>query len=340
MADLNIGGNRVLARWLAKNGPNINSFVWRRLFRDIPVMTQTGKFLDVDDGFGFAGDVDGIIRAPGDPYYGEEEISFSESTGWSLRDFGRSANVDKVYDDRWADAELALLNAANLRKRQILSRELLIRFNMRMERYAQSIAQDATTTFASYTAAVAGAAQWDNYSSSSSDPADQAEIAIESIENATGLDLSTPEARAAQGVTLKVLMNAETARKTRRHPKVTDKVMYTDRIVNKGSMDHLRLVLGADEIIVGNTRLNSAEEGQTASVANLWTDSVLFFLDQAVVIPETPQTCLARFRDDSGADAMVEVESVSSKVDNLSVGLQCDLKAFASKGYLFTDVLS
>ena len=338
MSTLNITGNQDLAGWIQRLGPSVGHFVYRRLFPEIQVPEKEGNFLRQLQGFGAADPADGIMRAAGDPHYKQVDIAFDRTTGWALEDLGLSTPVDRVYDDRFGDADLKVI-----RVRRVKASELHFRYHLGLERIAIAAATDTSSVFTGdNTDALITATQWDNYDSATSDPVENADQAREVVENGTGYAiLPNGERDMSNGVRWVATMNAATFRKLRKHPKVLSNVQTNANLVQRASLAQVAQALDVDEVIIAGGKANSAAPGAAESVAALWPNSVGFYLLQPSVTPQSPQTCLGRFVMDDGVDLAVNTERISDKVDSLYLGRPQQFQVpVAAAGFVLTNVLS
>ena len=70
------------------------------------------------------------------------------------------------------------------------------------------------------------------------------------------------------------VMNAAVFRALRKHPKVLSNAQTAANLVTRASLAQVAAALDVDEVIVAGGYANSANAGQTASVAEVWTDTI------------------------------------------------------------------
>lgn len=126
------------------------------------------------------------------------------------------------------------------------------------EKRVADIMFDTSSTFSSYTSALTGGDQWDEYSTS--DPFSNVETAIDSvIQNS----LKYPNT---------MIMGREVFRKIRHHPDILDRVKYHGGPAEptKITTEHLAKAFDVEKCYVGYSVYNSANKGQTVSASYVW----------------------------------------------------------------------
>lgn len=105
---------------------------------------------------------------------------------------------------------------------------------------------------------LSGGDQWDDYTNST--PLDDIETAISDIVNATGQRPNT------------CWMGFETFRKLKAHPDVREQVKYTNggQLSDSAFVAFLKEFFMLNEVFVGTAIYDSADEGQTASLTQVW----------------------------------------------------------------------
>lgn len=117
---------------------------------------------------------------------------------------------------------------------------------------------------------LSGTAQFNDYSNS--DPLDKFKTAQQTVEDSTGMAPTV------------AVMNAKVKRTLMYHPALIE---FIRGQVNPGMMltdDELAKAMQVDRILVGRVKYNSAAEGQTASLSNVWGNNITF-----LVAPPSPQ---------------------------------------------------
>ncbi|MFQ5629816.1 MAG: hypothetical protein ACE5I1_13710 [bacterium] len=116
-----------------------------------------------------------------------------------------------------------------------------------------------TTTFASYTAALSTANQWDNYTSSDSDPIDDVETAKQNVLLNTGMPANT------------LIIGYQVYRYVRNHPEIIGRVKEAvGGEVKNVNERMLAVAFDLDRVLVGRATYNSANPGQSESDAFIW----------------------------------------------------------------------
>ena len=121
-----------------------------------------------------------------------------------------------------------------------------------------------TSTFSGYTSALSGNNRWDVYGTS--DPLADAETAKELVRAAVGIYPNT------------AIMGATVFSKLRNHPDVLARIVggSTSATPAQVTRENLAILLGVDKVLVGSAIYNSAPEGATDSMADIWGKFCLF----------------------------------------------------------------
>ena len=117
-----------------------------------------------------------------------------------------------------------------------------------------------TTTFTSQTSALTGTDRWSDLTNS--DPIGNAETARETVRAAIGRYPNTCTIGAAVWTKLK------------QHPDILERIKYTQKGII--TTDLVAALFGVDKLLVGGAIYNTAIEGQTASLSDVWGKFALF----------------------------------------------------------------
>ena len=202
--------------------------------------------------------------------YNRDDFEFETDT-YSCKEYGKESPVDdverKLYSRYFDAEEVATLRATNMLLRAREKRVSSQVFN--------------ATTFASYTGAVS--TEWDT--SATCTPRADVQDAIVSIRNATGAMANT--AIMAWSVFQNVLISAD----FKSHVQYTTPVLTLPLDVQK------RLVaqyMNIDNILVGNSVYDSANEGQSQSISDIWDDEYCMVAQLATNGRDLREPCLGR----------------------------------------------
>lgn len=115
-----------------------------------------------------------------------------------------------------------------------------------------------TGTFAGYTSAISGNDQWSAYGTS--DPVDDVYAGIEAVRQQIGLDANT------------VTIGQSVFRKLQNHPDILDRIKYTGSNAKPADVtaQALASIFGVDNVFVGKSVYNTAPEGKSASMSDIW----------------------------------------------------------------------
>jgi hypothetical protein len=314
----NLGVDRILSRYtlLLKNRPNM--FVADRALPQAVVNHPRGSFYTVDPGMAYASPGYGMLRTSGADFR-RITTDVSQSSLYTLAEYGISAPVDDV------DAAFAGSDALDLRQAATE-----IAWNAAMIERERDFAAllFSTATFSSYTAALSGTDRWDNASSS---PLTQADAAAESVRQNTGVPRSE----------LSLLVGAKVWDSLRKNTALTD--FYKNVVAGKTHLDEAAVAsaLGIKEVIVGSAVGNSAVEGATKSMENLWKKFALFYHKVDAPRPLTPHGVGACFTMAGRQPGRVERFREEPRSEVMLVSwLEDRVVTNASSGYLYSTVIS
>ena len=274
---LGIQFNPNLSAFTRLLGPPVSGLVSLdpRVVPLVPVSTMTGSFLELAGGFGYAADPHGIAMALDMERPPVIDVSISRTTGWSVGLQGLGVALTAV--------QRAALKGEGLSDPDRVCLAILNRhYHFARERTLAALLFN-TGTFATYTAALAAGVRWDT---AGGDPVADAETAKASIGLQSGDD---------SGIGVLLGFNAWKALRNNSVIRTYASRGSAAPIVGPIPDAKIAEALGVDFVVVGKAGLNSAREGQTVTPARLWGSYALFFRNQPTPIPETPQTCIARF---------------------------------------------
>ncbi len=314
----NLGVDRILSRWtlLLKNRPNM--FVADRCLPQSVVNHPRGTYYTVDPGMSYASPGYGLLRTSGADFR-RITTDVSQSSLYTLAEYGIESTVDDT------DREFAGSDALDLRQAATE-----IAWNAAMIERERDFAAllFSTSTFSGYTAALSGGTEWDN---SSSSPIDQADTACESIRQNTGVPRSE----------VSLLVGAKVWEALRKNAALTD--FYKNVIAGKTHLDEAAVAsaLGIKEVIVGSAVGNSAVEGATKSMANLWGKFALFYHKVDAPRALTPHGVGACFTMAGRQAGRVERFREEPRSEIMLVSwLEARVVTNASAGYLFSTAVS
>ena len=138
---------------------------------------------------------------------------------------------------------------------------------MVMKESAIATVCDDESTLTNYTTLVT-ATQWDNYASATSDPIGAIRTGVDSVRTNAGKRANT----------LIIAKNAVDYLLD--HPDIVDRLKYVNLADKANAFDALARIFGLDQILVGNSIYNSAVEGQTDSLSDIWSKfAVVAYID-------------------------------------------------------------
>ena len=315
-----LGVDRILSRYTRLLQNDKTSFVADRVLPQAVVNHPRGKYYSVTPGFGYAAPGYGLLRQSGSDFR-RVTTDVSQTDLYDLAEYGIEAPVDDI------DAVFAGSDALDLRQAatQIAFNDAMIQ----RERDCASLLFNSSSTFSSFTAAVATADRWNQ---STASPLTQADIAAESIRAQTGHPRSE----------ITLLVGAGCWRYLRAATALTD--FYKNVVAGKTHLDEATVAsaLGIKEVIVGNAVGNSAAEGLTASNADLWDeDQALFYVKVDNPRALAPHGIGATFTMSGRQPGRVERYREEPRKEIVLVSwLEARVVTTPGAGYLFTNVLN
>ena len=313
-----LGVDRILSRYtqLLKNQPNM--FVGDKALPTATVNHPRGKYYTVEPGFSYSSPGYGLLRTSG-ANFRRVTTDVSQSDLFDLKEYGIEAPVDDI------DREFAGSDALDLRQAATE-----IAFNKAMierERDFASLLFN-TATFSGFTAALTGTDRWDN---AASDPLSQVDTAVESIRQNTGVPRSE----------ISMLLGAKVWEACRKNTALTD--FYKNVVAGSKILDEATVAsaLGIKEIIVGRAVANSAAEGASASMADIWGKFALVYHKVDNPRPLTPHGVGACFSMAGRQAGRVERYREEPRQEIILVSyLEDRIVTNAKAGYLFSTVVS
>ncbi len=128
---------------------------------------------------------------------------------------------------------------------------------LRLEKAQADLATNSANYPSNHQVTLATADQWDNFTSSSSDPIDDIETAKEAIRASIGRYPNV------------VVMGAKVASKLKQHPKIVDRIKYTGRDV--ATPELLASLFGVSTVAFGG----AVYEDASGALADVWGKSVI-----------------------------------------------------------------
>lgn len=299
----------LLTQFVVQFAQEHGMFIGDKLFPTVPVSNESGTYYTFTSTKDFFTLPDKTERAPGTPY-GRGQLGVGTSTyatqedGWEIPVDDRiQDNALPPYDPRRSAAE----NAAEV---------VLLR---REKNIIDAITN--TTTFASYTEALSGNTQWDD---ENSEPIDKMDSICETIRGNCGLWPNT------------VVMPWDVWLKLKEHPVIIDRIKVTnDKIV---TVDLLARLFNVDRILLSQAAYNSAEEGQTVSLADMMSKKL--FVGYVAPSPDLTRPSVGYTIQKHGFLAKTyREEKVNSEIARSYVNEVQKIVA-AECGYLVTTVIS
>ena len=247
----NLGVDRILSRYtrLLANQPNM--FIADQCLPSSSVNSRSGKYYNLDGGFGYSSPGFGLLRTSGADFR-RITPDPTQVSAYEIKEYGLEGTVDDVDKQFGAADALDLKEAAT---HQTWNRAMVER-----ERNFASLLFSATT-FSGYTAALSSA-EWNV---AAGDPMANMDTAEASIRQNTGVPLSE----------CTMILGAEPWRALRRSSKLTDFYQYTVAGATALSEEQVAAALGLKAILVGRAVGNTANPGATETKADIWGNMAL-----------------------------------------------------------------
>lgn len=207
------------------------------------------------------------------------------------------------------------------------TKSLVAMINGELDIAVAAKAFDASTSFVSYTSALSGTTQWSDYTNS--DPIAAFQAAIDSVRANAGVRAN------------KAVMGKAVYDKLVNHPDIVDRIKYTQLGVATEML--LAKVFGLDEIIVGGSIYDSADEGQTSVMADIWGKNCLIYYapsSPSIMEPSTGYIIMEKLY--GGMTARVRRwEDEAREGEMVEAARSWDVKiTSAASGYLYTDAVA
>ena len=315
----NLASNRTLTNYTRLLSSRRANFIADMALPVARVAGRTGRFYNIAGGFGFNIDVDDMERVSMGEF-GRINIDVSQVSAYNLKEFGREAPVDDKDREAAGDDGLDLFKAAT----ELSWVNTMTGRELRMATLLFNV-----TTFAGFTAALAGTAQWDD---DASDPRVQADIAADSILKNTGVPLEECD----------LIVGIEPWRRLRRNKGLADVLQYTRSSAIRLSREEVAEALGCKSVIVGSAVYNTANENATTSNSYIWGKFALFRHAVPNPTPMAPHGLGATFSNKAvNPTGKVETYREEPRREIVLTSFDEDpIVTTASAGYLFSDVIS
>lgn len=287
-----------------------SQYVGRRLFPQFNTGEQSANYyvLDQANALNFPTN---IQRAPGSAYT-RSKMTISDDT-FATREYGHEESVDDRERKKYAiaiNADIAAVRRATA----------IILFNqeLRIKNKATGGSVPTATPSTKWNRALAG------------DPISDVDAAKTAIHKGCGMEANT------------MLVNRDVFNELKEHPKVLDKIKYSERGIV--TADILAAVFGVQQFLIAGVLYNSANEGQTLSAAYLWSDSVILAHVETAQDLQAPNfgRCFA-WSGETGPDGVLvesyRDDSIRSDVHRVRQDLDEKLVG-AAAGYHLSDVLT
>ena len=197
-----------------------------------------------------------------------------------------------------------------------------------MLNYEYRVAQQVTSgsNVGSYTTV---ASAWTTHATANSDPIGNVKTAINNVEDSMGVRPNS------------IIMGGYAWRQFREHADVIDRVYGNQtaqggRIVNIG---HLKALFEVERVLIGGAYYNSADEGQSASLSQIWNDNVLVYYAPMTPRRDKPSFMYA-FRWNEIMQMQAKVFQLPrAEAEEVQIGYYQDEKiTSANLGFLLTGV--
>lgn len=207
----------------------------------VPVMNQSNKYYIFNKADDFTDTAE--YRAPGTA---SSRHGFRVSTDTYMCEEIADSTVleDEVRDN--ADSVLRIETA----KTNFVTNKVLLK----LERLVASLC----TTTTNWANSSTPSNLWDDYVNS--DPITDIENAIDTVENGTGVKVN------------KMIISHDVWKKLKHHPQILARKPNDSFRVAR--LDDLKAIFDVEEILVGNSSYNTANQGQTASFSRIWSKDV------------------------------------------------------------------
>ncbi len=307
-----------LAEYARLLGPSLGTFIADKIFPTVEVPTQSGKFVDIGDGFGSASPGHDVVMADGQERPLHIDLSISRTAGWDVNQRGLGVRLDRrtkaVLGGEGIDMELAAT--------AVLARHMAIY----RERLAAAIAFSATV-FSGYTAALSGGSRWDT---STGDPIDDKMGAEESTLSNGGVKINA------------AIVGWQVHRALASSAQLINRLVWSGQAPSMLSEEQVRTALGVEHYFVGAAVANSAVEGQAETRGFVWGKSALFCHLASSPVPMSPQSCLQRFALRGSEQGAVKRYSLPGDyVEQMDMLYDDQFAAPGPRlGYLYTTVIS
>lgn len=318
VARTNLGISRPLTAFTQLLATQPSQFIADKALPVAPVRNKKGRYYSVAGGFGFSSPGHGIVRLSG-AKFPRRNFSISQVEMYELKEVGVEGSVDDVDRDAANEDDLDLLEGA--------TRLAWLDTMYERERDLAGLLFN-TGTFAGFTAALGGAAQWD---AATSDPRDEADAAETSIRRTVGVPLEE----------CSLILGAEPWQKLSRNEALLDFYKFTMPGATYLGRQLVAQAMGIKEILVGNAVANSAVEGQAATNADIWGKFALFAYLVPNPQPLAPHGIGATFQASTRPQGQVERYREEPRTEVvLPTWYEDRVVTTPGAGYLFSTVIA
>lgn len=230
------------------------SYVADRVLPPFESPADQVKFYRIGGMFGHAVSAD-FGRRPAQGTFDRIVMDISQVDAATIEEYGIEAFYDDFDARNASDNGLSLRLAATKRATEALM--------IAKERFAAALLF-STTTFATYTEALAGADRWDDASSS---PVTKVQAWGTLIRRQIGQPLRN----------LSLLVGAEPFDALARHPELLEQFKYTVTGSAMLNAEQVAQALRVKEVIVGDAVYETAKEGAASSKADIWGKFALLY---------------------------------------------------------------
>jgi|ERR1041384_2764021 hypothetical protein len=232
--------NPVLQETAVKFVQNASAFIGRRLFPLFNTRQQSESYY-VFDRENMLNVPTNIRRAPSAPY--SRSVMKLSDDNYNCREYGHEEPIDDGERDKYASA-LDADKAATTRATNII----MVNEELRVKALATSNAVPTS----------AAATKWD---AAGGDPIGDIDAIKEIIRKGCGLNANV------------MSINKDTFNVLKELPAILDKIKYTQRGIV--TADLIAAVFGVDTLLVAESVINGAAEGQTITPNDIWGDDVI-----------------------------------------------------------------
>lgn len=229
--------------------PKDNDYIHMFLFPTINVKSRKGDIQNVGTEF-LRTSSKLMVSRSGTP---EITVSMSLTDGWSCEINGAQIIITNQDGEKFDPLDR---DAGKEEARTVFAKMLKCAMWLAREKEASDAC--TSTSIITNNTTLSGSSQWSDFAGS--DPLGDFKLGQDTIYDAIGLEANT------------AYMSRAVFRSLRFHPQIFERIGVNDT-ANKlkgASQDQLAMALDVDRVLVGRARYESAKEGQTSSMANVW----------------------------------------------------------------------